>query len=100
MVGRYRYLHLSRFHLPRDRRADDQLPPAQIHADDAGLGPDGAGPGPADIRPCHRRGLQIFLLRGRLAVDTAALRCEGGTEHEDRDIHESFFSMTGGAAPR
>ena len=39
-----RHLHLPRLPLPRHRRADDQFPPAEVDAADAGLGADGAGP--------------------------------------------------------
>ena len=45
--GDDRHLHLPRLPVPRHRCADDQFPPAEIDADDAGLGADGAG---ADAR--------------------------------------------------
>ena len=41
--------------LPRRRRADDQLPPAEVDAADAGLGADGRRAHPRDLRPRHRR---------------------------------------------
>jgi S-adenosylmethionine:tRNA ribosyltransferase-isomerase len=42
-------------YLEGDRRADDQFPPAEIDADDAGLRADGARRGHGDLRPRHRR---------------------------------------------
>ena len=49
--------------LSHRRRADDELPPAEVHADDAGLGPDGTGRGSADLRPCHFERVPLLLLR-------------------------------------
>ncbi len=53
-----RHLHLSRLSLPGDGCADDQLSPAEIDADDAGLGPDGRRPDAARFTTMpSRRGI-------------------------------------------
>ena len=74
VAGRDRHLHLSRLCLSRDRCADDQLSPAEIDADDAGLGTDGVRAGDGDLRPCHRRAIPILFLWGCFAVDPATER--------------------------
>ena len=45
----HRYLHLSRLHLSRDGRADDQFSSAEIDFADAGVGFDGGGEGAAHL---------------------------------------------------
>jgi S-adenosylmethionine:tRNA ribosyltransferase-isomerase len=46
--------------LEGDRRADDQFPPAEIDADDAGLRADGARARDGDLRPRHRAEYRFF----------------------------------------
>lgn len=51
---RDRYLHHAGLRLLNCRRADDQLPPAEIHADDAGLSDDGDRADARCLCPCDR----------------------------------------------
>ncbi len=50
------------YRFPHHRCTDDQLSPAEIHADDAGLGLDGARPDPADLCPCGAERLSLLQL--------------------------------------
>jgi S-adenosylmethionine:tRNA ribosyltransferase-isomerase len=53
--------------LPHRRRADDQLPPAAVDADDAGLGADGGRGDPPHLCPCDPRAVPVLQLRGFVA---------------------------------
>ena len=55
LVRRDRHLHPPGLRLPHRRRADDQLPPAEVDAAHARLGADGGRAHPRDLRPRHRR---------------------------------------------
>ena len=64
-----RHLHLSRPSLPGDRRADDEFPPAEIDAADAGIRADGAGKDQGHLCPCGWAGLSLLQLWRCVAVD-------------------------------
>ena len=66
------------------RRADDQLPPAEVDAADAGLGADGGRAHPGDLCPRHRRALPLLLLRRRLAAAAGYLAADGGRGRDAR----------------
>src|SRR5690606_10456695 len=78
-----RHLHLPRLPLPRDRRADDQLPPAEVHPSHARLGADGKGADGARLCPCDRAGLPLLLLRRCLAPPARPPRAAGGRSGPD-----------------
>ena len=65
---RDRHLHHARLPLPRRRRADDQLPPAEVDAVHAGLGLRGPRHDERRLRPRHRA-------RATASIPTATPAC-------------------------
>ena len=81
LCRRYRHLHHARLSLSRGRCADDQFPPAQIHADDARIRlqrPRHHAPG---LSPCGGYGLSV--LQFRRFEPAVSRRCQAGW-HEGR----------------
>jgi hypothetical protein len=65
-----RHLHLPRLPVSRHRCADDQLPPAEIDAADAGFGADGQGPDRPHLCPCDSIRLPFLLVWRCVAADS------------------------------
>src|SRR5262245_35214729 len=77
-----RPVHRPRSPLPRGGLLGDQLPPAALHAADAGVGPRGEREDPASVRRGHPAGISLLLLRRRHAARAILMRASQDREPE------------------